>query len=161
MCIRDRALGIDPPMQDLMRRRPRDPKLSIFAGLKGWIVGITLLMSFVMVSVFNYSLMFRNLAEARSLLFVSIILFELTFVFSCRSQSQTIFHIGVTSNRYLVPAVMSQVILLFVIMYTPGIGPLFELFPMPLKDWLVAAVAGISGFVLAETAKAVAGTFHR
>ncbi len=155
------ALGIDPPMQDLMRRRPRDPKLSIFAGLKGWIVGITLLMSFVMVSVFNYSLMFRNLAEARSLLFVSIILFELTFVFSCRSQSQTIFHIGVTSNRYLVPAVMSQVILLFVIMYTPGIGPLFELFPMPLKDWLVAAVAGISGFVLAETAKAVAGTFHR
>lgn len=155
------ALGIDPPMQDLMRRRPRDPKLSIFAGLKGWIMGITLLMSFAMMSLFAFSLTSRPLVEARSILFMAIIVFELAFVFSCRSQTQTIFHLGVTSNKSLVAAVLSQLMLLFVIMFTPSIAGLFEITTMGLDDWLVVAVVGISGFVSAEISKVVADRFRR
>lgn len=147
------ALGIDPPMQDLMRRRPRDPKLSIFAGLKGWIMGIALLLSLVMMSLYAYSLSSKTLVEARSLVFVAIILFELAFVFSCRSQSQTVFCLGVTRNKYLVAAVLSQLLLLLLIVYTPSIARLFDVSPMSLTDWLVVAVAGISGFLFAEAAK--------
>lgn len=153
------ALGLDPPMKDLMRRRPRDPKLSIFAGLKGWILGITLLMTLVMMSLFAYGLP-RGLVEARSLLFMSIILFELIFVFSCRSQDQTIFGLGVRSNMYLVGAVLSQLFLLFLIMYTSSIARLFEVSPIGIKDWLVVTLAGVSGFAFAEVVKAVAGRFR-
>jgi Ca2+-transporting ATPase len=155
------ALGIDPPMQDLMQRRPRDPKLSVFAGLKGWIAGITLLMSLAMTSLFAYGLSANGLAEARSLMFISIILFELAFAFSCRSQSQTIFRLGITSSKYLVAAVISQLFLLLLIVYTPSVASLFEVSPIGTRDWLIAIVAGISGFVFAEAAKAVAARLRR
>ena len=151
------AVGIDPPAKDLMRRRPRDPRLSIFTGLRGWIVGIALLLTSVMMILFAYSLVSRSLAETRSLVFASIILFELTFVFSCRSQSQTIFRLGVTSNKYLVAAVMWELFLLFLILYTPSIAPLFDVSPIALGDWSLVMTAGISGFISAETVKAIAG----
>ncbi len=155
------ALGIDPPMQDLMHRPPRDPKLSIFAGLKGWIAGIAVLLSLAMMGLFAYSLMSGSLAEARSLVFASIILFELTFVFSCRSQSQTILRLGLTSNKYLVAAVLSQLMLLLLILYTPSIASLFEVSPIAFGNWSTVIAAGISGFIFAETTKAIAGRLRR
>jgi Ca2+-transporting ATPase len=155
------ALGIDPPLQDLMRRRPRDPRLGIFAGLRGWIVGIAILLSVAMTGLFVYGLMSRGVAEARALVFASIIVFELAFAFSCRSQNQTIFRLGVTSNKYLVAAVLSQLALLLLIIYTPSIAPLFEVSRIDLGDWLLVIVAGMSGFVFAETAKAIGGRFRK
>jgi Ca2+-transporting ATPase len=155
------ALGIDPPMQDLMHRPPRDPKLSIFAGLKGWIAGIAVLLSLAMMGLFAYSLMSGSLAEARSLVFASIILFELTFVFSCRSQSQTILRLGLTSNKYLVAAVLSQLMLLLLILYTPSIASLFDVSPIAFGNWSTVIAAGISGFIFAETTKAIAGRLRR
>jgi Ca2+-transporting ATPase len=155
------ALGIDPPVQDLMRRHPRNPKLSVFAGLKGWIAGITLLMGLVMMSLFAYGLSSRGLVEARSLMFMAIIVFELVFAFSCRSQSQTIFRLGVTSNKYLVAAVLSQLCLLLLIMYVPSVARLFEVTPIGIIDWLMVVAAGISGFVLAEASKVIAVRLRR
>jgi Ca2+-transporting ATPase len=155
------ALGMDPPVQDLMRRHPRNPKLSVFAGLKGWIAGITLLMSLVMMSLFAYGLSSRGLVEARSLMFMAIIVFELVFAFSCRSQSQTIFRLGFTSNKYLVAAVLSQLCLLLLIMYVPSVARLFEVTPIGIIDWLMVVAAGISGFVLAEISKVIAVRLRR
>jgi len=155
------ALGIDPPVQDLMRRRPRDPKLSIFADLKGWIAGIAVLLGLAMIGLFTYSLVSGSLAEARSLVFASIILFELTFVFSCRSQSQTILRLGLTRNKYLVAAVLSQLMLLLLILYTPSIAPLFDVSPIAFGDWPLVIAAGVSGFIFAETTKAIAGRLRR
>jgi Ca2+-transporting ATPase len=151
------ALGIDPPAQDLMRRPPMNPKLSIFAGLKPWIAGIAILLSLAMTGLFSYGLMSKNLVEARSLVFVSIILFELAFAFSCRSRNRTIFRLGVAGNKYLVAAVVSQLVLLFLILYTPGIGSLLDVSPIGFGDWPLVIAVGISGFVFAETAKAIAG----
>ena len=155
------ALGIDPPMQDLMHRPPRDPKLSMFAGLKGWIAGIAVLLTLAMMGLFTYSLVSGSLAEARSLVFASIILFELTFVFSCRSQSQTILRLGLTSNKYLVAAVLSQLMLLLLILYTPSIASLFDVSPIAFGNWSTVIAAGISGFIFAETTKAIAGRLRR
>jgi Ca2+-transporting ATPase len=154
------ALGIDPPTRDLMRRRPRDPKLSVFSGLRGWIGGVALLMSSVMIYLFAFALSSVGVVEARSILFTAIILFELAFVFSCRSQSETVLQLGITSNRYLAAAVASQVILLLLIMYTPGLAVLFEVTPMGLSDWLPVILAGLSGFALAETSKVLARAFR-
>ena len=155
------ALGIDPPLQDLMRRRPRDPKLSIFAGLKSWILGIAVLLSIAITSLFVHELASKGLAEARSLVFASIIVFELAIAFSCRSQNQTIFRLGITSNKYLAAAVTSQLVLLLLIIYTPSVAPLFEVAPMNLGDWLPVMGAGMSGFVFAETSKAIGSRFRK
>jgi Ca2+-transporting ATPase len=155
------ALGIDPPMQDLMRRRPRDPKLSIFAGLRAWTVAIAILLSSTAVALFAWGLTRSGLAEARSLVFASVILFELAIVFSCRSQNRTLFQIGVFSNKHLVVAVLSQIALLLVIVYTPSAAALFEVVPISAKDWPLVIAVGLSGFILAEAAKTVLPKFRR
>jgi len=155
------ALGIDPPARGLMHRRPRDPKLSIFSGLKGWITAITFLMSSATMGLFAYSLTSRGLVEARSLVFASVILFELSFVFSCRSQSQTIFNLGFTSNKYLVAAVLWELVLLSTILYLPSVGQLFEVTQIGVADWLLVAIAGMSGFVFAESAKTAARVLRK
>ena len=155
------ALGMDPPGRDVMRRRPRDPSLSIFAGLKSWIAGISVLLAIVITTVFTYNLLPKGIVEARSIAFVSIILFELAFAFSCRSQVQTIFRLGFTSNRYLVVAVLWELALLLLIAHTPQLALLFDLYPMPIEDWIIAMLAGISGLVFAEAAKTVGGRLRR
>ena len=155
------ALGMDPPGRDVMRRRPRDPSLSIFAGLKSWIAGISVLLTIVITTVFTYNLLPKGIVEARSIAFVSIILFELAFAFSCRSQVQTIFRLGFTSNRYLVVAVLWELALLLLIAHTPQLALLFDLYPMPIEDWIIAMLAGISGLVFAEAAKTVGGRLRR
>jgi Ca2+-transporting ATPase len=155
------ALGIDPPMQDLMHRHPRDPKLSIFTDLKGWIAGVAVLLSLAMMGLFTYALMSGGLANARSLVFASIIIFELTFVFSCRSPRQTIFRLGITGNKYLAAAVLSQFALLFLVLYTPSIAVLFDVSPIFLKDWPLVIVTGISGFAIAEAIKVIASKLQR
>ena len=155
------ALGIDPPVEDLMRMPPRDPKLSIFSGLKVWIAGIAILFTAVMMSLFAHNLGSKSLHEARSLVFASIILFELAFSFSCRSQSRTIFEVGLTGNKYLVAAVLSQLALLALIFYTPSLAPLFDVFPLTLEDWTLVIPAGLSGFVLAETVKCISSVLRR
>jgi len=154
------ALGIDPPAQDLMRRRPRDPKLSIFSGLGYWIAGIALLMSSVMVYLFAHTLSSAGVLEARSVLFAAVILFELSFVFSCRSERQTIFRLGITGNKYLVAAVLWELTLLLLIMYTPSLAALFRLAPLRYADWLPVGLAGISGLVLAEASKVLVRKFR-
>ena len=154
------ALGIDPPAQDLMRRRPRDPKLSIFSGLRYWIAGIALLMSSVMVYLFAHTLSSAGVLEARSVLFAAVILFELSFVFSCRSERQTIFRLGITGNKYLVAAVLWELTLLLLIMYTPSLAALFRLAPLRYADWLPVGLAGISGVVLAEASKVLVRKFR-
>ncbi len=151
------ALGIDPPARGLMRRPPRDPKLSIFSGLRHWIGGIALLMSSVMVLLFAYSLSSVGVSEARSVLFAAIIVFELSFVFSCRSEVQTVFQLGITGNRYLVAAVLWELVLMLLIMYTPSVAVLFRIVPLNLADWVSVAVAGLSGLVVAELSKILAG----
>jgi Ca2+-transporting ATPase len=155
------ALGIDPPVQDLMQRRPRDPKLSIFTGLKSWIAGVAVLLSLAMMGLFTYTLMSGGLANARSLVFASIILFELTFVFSCRSLRQTVFHLAVTGNKYLAAAVLSQFALLFLVLYTPSLAPLFDVSPISLENWPLVIVAGVSGFAIAEAIKLIANKLQR
>jgi Ca2+-transporting ATPase len=114
-----------------------------------------------MMSLFAYGLSSRGLVEARSLMFMAIIVFELVFAFSCRSQSQTVFRLGVTSNKYLVAAVLSQLCLLLLIMYVPSVARLFEVTPIGIIDWLVVAAVGISGFVLAEASKVFAARLRR
>ena len=65
------------------------------------------------------------------------------------------------SNKYLVAAVLSQLALLLLIIYTPSIAPLFGVSRIDLGDWLSVLAAGMSGFVFAETAKAIRGRFWK
>jgi Ca2+-transporting ATPase len=157
------ALGTDPPDPLLMEKPPRDPAESIFATVHRWLAGIAILLLAAASVAFIYGLVsygwtFTNhvaLAElkARSMVFATIIFFEIFFAFSCRSFSRTFFSMGPLGNKPLIAVVLGQAFLMPFIFQIPIIADLFSVTALNLEEWLIVAGLGSLGFVLSELAK--------
>ncbi len=133
------ALGFDPAERDVMKRRPRDPKESIFshglAGLilfRGMMIGVTTLT--VYVSLLYYT---GDIGIARTGAFVTLVLTQLIHVFECKSETRCIFQIPILNNRYLVMAVLCSLTMILSVVYIPALQNIFKTVPLGLNEWLV------------------------
>jgi Ca2+-transporting ATPase len=159
------ALGTDPPDPLLMEKPPRNPNESIFATVHRWLAGIAILLLAAASVAFVYGLLsygwtFTNhvaLAElkARSMVFATVIFFEIFFAFSCRSFSRTFFSTGPLGNRSLVVVVLGQAVLMPFIFQVPILADLFSVTALNLEEWLIVAGLGSLGFIMSELAKVV------
>lgn len=164
------ALGLEPPDPGAMTHPPKNPNeppinremwTNIF--IVGAIVAAGTIFAFLwkydpslvnnpLVDDDPYDLMIR---EARSIAFTTIVLFQMSYVFSARSLKVPIYRIGLFSNKYLIAAVASSIILHLCILY---LGPLQEIFgtmALPLDDWVTIILMTSSIFIIMETWKAV------
>jgi P-type Ca2+ transporter type 2C len=154
------ALGVDPGDPDLMERKPRKPKESIFAGgVKVFLVGIPLLTSSLLL--FAY-LMHQpwlgefQLFEARTQLLTAMILIELAIALSSRSLKHPVYKVGIFKNKYLWYAILLSFALQLFILYLPGIQSVFDVRVPELIDWAIGLLlAGIT-FGVIESSKFVA-----
>ncbi len=151
------ALGVDPGDPDLMERKPRKPKESIFTGdVKAFLVGIPLLTSSLLL--FAY-LMHQpwlgefQLLEARTQLLTAMIMIELAIALSSRSLKHPIYKVGVFKNKYLWYAILASFGLQLIILYVPGLQTIFDVNAPELIDWAIGfLLAGIT-FAVIETSK--------
>ena len=149
------ALAVDPPEPDLMRRPPRPPRQSIFTrpvlrflGVAGVWTGL------VTLGVFIWALETgRPLVEAQGLTFVTLILIELFNAFNSRSPEQSLFKVGLFSNRWLLLAIAWELTLMSVIVYTPFLQGPFHTFSLGLRDWGVVLLASASILGVVELMK--------
>jgi Ca2+-transporting ATPase len=159
------ALGTDPPDPLVMEKPPRDPRESIFATVHRWLAGIALLLLATASVAFIYGLVsygwtFANpvaLAElkARSMVFATIVYFEIFFAFSCRSFSRTFLATGPLGNKSLLAAVLGQAVLIPFIFQIPLLANLFSVTALKPTEWLIVIGLGSLGFILSELAKVV------
>ncbi len=154
------ALGIDPADPDIMKRPPRDPKEGIFKGVKITLIGIAVVMAAGILLVFNMVAHDEGIIRGQTFAFASIVLFELIFVFSCRSQKHSLFQIGPLRNKWLIYSVLTSLALLFVVIYVPALAPLFDVEPLGTYDWIAVIIVGVSGFICYEVAKLVMLKVH-
>jgi len=70
------------------------------------------------------------------------VLFELFFVFNCRSDTRSVFRSNPFDNLYLVGAVVLSFLLQLAVIYVPFLQRLFKTVPLTGSDWLI--VLGIS-----------------
>jgi len=135
------ALAVDPPEQDLMRRRPRDARIGIFtrpvvvmliaAGLWSAIVNATLFVWLLRAG--------RPLAEVMSMTFVSLVLIQFFNAYNCRSDRLSIFR-APFANRWLNIAISWEMLLLVVIIYVPFFQRAFGTFSLSVADWMLATI---------------------
>ncbi|MFC7372112.1 calcium-translocating P-type ATPase, SERCA-type [Fictibacillus iocasae] len=148
------ALGVDQAEEDVMRRRPRSGKEGVFSRGLGWkIVSRGFLIGLVTVAAFWLTLKENpdNLIMAQTVAFATLVMAQLIHVFDCRSE-RSVLHRNPFENKYLVAAVVSSVILLLIVMYTPGLQGIFHTVSLPLRQWLlVLGMASIPTFALAGT----------
>ncbi|MGI6224914.1 MAG: calcium-transporting P-type ATPase, PMR1-type [Peptococcales bacterium] len=137
------ALGVDKADPDIMYRKPRHPKESIFAyglarriAVRGTLIGLGTLLVFIM----GFYLNGQNLVIARTMAFTTLVFSQLFHVFDCRSERYSIFELGLFSNPLLVGAVSCSVIMHLLVIYVPFFQPIFKTIPLSLSDWLIIIV---------------------
>lgn len=148
------ALGVDQAESDLMTQKPRPAKENIFARRMGWkIISRGFLIGLCTLGAFWYEMNIHvegspSLMKAQTAAFAALVLAQLIHVFDCRS-SRSVFHRNPLQNIYLVFAVISSVLLLLAVLYTPALQPIFKTVSLSLSDWIVVLIAaGLPTFVM-------------
>jgi Ca2+-transporting ATPase len=148
------ALAVDPPEPDLMRRKPRNPRVGIFtrpvvamlltAGLWSAIVNMTLFMWELRSG--------RPLQEVMALAFVALVLIQFFNAYNCRSDRLSVLH-HPFANRWLNLAVAWEVALLIAILYVPFLQRAFGTFSFSAGDWLLTVALAFSIVPVMEAVK--------
>ncbi|MHA1873993.1 MAG: cation-translocating P-type ATPase, partial [Candidatus Heimdallarchaeaceae archaeon] len=131
------ALSVDPKEPNIMKRPPRNPKKGIISGFLFFIIAASILNFFASFIVFLLELQTTgNLIKARTMAVTTTILFEMFFVFNCRSEKKGIFRLNPLTNKKLLVSVIISILLQLIIIYVPFFQEMFHFTALNLKDWM-------------------------
>jgi len=140
------ALGVDNKDPDVMSRKPRSPKESVFSqglGTKIMLRGIQIAVGTLVVFVLGLVISGNDLALARTMAFTTLVFSQLFHVFECKSERHTVFQVGIFSNMYLVGAVLVSTTMQLTVIYLPFFQTVFKTVPLTGLEWsIILLVAG-------------------
>ncbi|PVV83711.1 ATPase [Dehalogenimonas alkenigignens] len=147
-------LAMEPRRGDELKSPPRSPEVSIiYPGLM-WRVGYTaLIMAAVVFGIFYWAEQHFTVEEARTLVFCTVVSFELWKGFIARSDELPAIKIGFFSNRWLLLAIGIAVLLQLAAVYLPFLQAAFRTVPPTPQMWAIAVGAGFSIFAVEELRK--------
>lgn len=140
------ALSLEPAEKDVMIRKPRGRNESIFSDglwgkivLRGALIGLCTIVAFAMSLVFFGG----NEKLSRTVALCTLVMSQLFHVFECKSERHSVFRTGFFSNKYLVLAVLSSVVMLVLTVYNPWLQGIFKTQGLMLIHWgIVLAFSG-------------------
>ncbi len=142
------ALGFDTKEKDIMRRKPRDPKEGILSKLVPFMIGGGILFGLSGLVLFYEEYTNGTLEKARTIAFSAVVMFELLFVFNCRSETNPIWKTNIFSNKFLLASVILGLLLQIALVYIPFFNTIFKTVPLNLVDWLIITVVSSSGLLI-------------
>jgi len=147
------ALSAEPAEGDVMNRPPRHPKESIFAhGLGAHAIWVGLLMAGIVLLVQAWSIKTEH-AHWQTMVFTVLCLTQLGHVLAIRSEKESLFTIGVFSNKYLAGAVSLTFFLQMATIYVPFLNPIFKTEPLTLNELLITLAMSSIVFIAVEIEK--------
>jgi len=139
------ALSMEPGERDIMSRRPRHPKESVFSGGLGYhAVWVGILMAGVVLSLQAWSIYIGD-AHWQTMVFATLCLLQLGHVLAIRSERESIFTLGFFTNKPLLLSVAATVTLQLATIYVPFLNPVFKTVPLTPSELLI--VLGLSTVV--------------
>jgi Ca2+-transporting ATPase len=141
------ALVVDPPDDDVLRERPRDPNEPLLGRREWTVIGsAALLQTVVGFGVYYWALELdgRSLSEAQSLAFSTVVCSGLLRAFAFRSPTRLLWEIGALRNAWLALVVVVSLLLqlgLYQLSFTR------ELFDLARLSWDDLALALAISFV--------------
>lgn len=147
------ALATEPAEKDIMSRPPRHPKESIFAhGLTTHILWIGLLMGGVSIFTQAWSIKTGH-SNWQTMVFTVLCLSQMGNVLAIRSEKESLFKIGIFSNRSLVFAVALAFVLQMATIYLPFLNPIFKTEPLSLFELALTLLLSSVVFFAVEVEK--------
>jgi Ca2+-transporting ATPase len=118
-------------------RSPKEPVINRDMALGIGVVGVVDALAIVGVFYLAMQRYPDQLFAAQTIAFVTLCTSELLRAFAARSEHQSIFSIGVFSNRWMVAAVAASFVLVMAVVYVPFLQPFFDTVPLTADDWLL------------------------
>jgi Ca2+-transporting ATPase len=120
------AITAEPPESGTMRRSPFPPQESIFArGMGRHVVWVGLLMASLSMSV-GYRYWRVDHPNWQTMVFTTLTLSQMAHVMSIRSERDSFLRIGLFSNKPLLAAVASTIVLQLALIYVPLLQRVFN-----------------------------------
>ena len=141
-------LAGEPKEPGIMERTPRDAKEPI---LTPTLIFRIVLVSFLMLvgafGLFKVELLLKggDVELARTLAVNVFVFGEMFYLFNCRSITNSMWSLGVFSNKWLIAGVAMMTLLQLVYTYAPLFNKIFESRPMGISEW--AMVIGNSTLI--------------
>ena len=79
---------------------------------------------------------------ATTMCLAGIVTTQIGNVFCCRTDEESIFKVGLFSNKLVLWGIISEIALIFIFIYTPFFQHIFGLAPINLKDWALLFTFG-------------------
>ncbi|OGW53242.1 MAG: ATPase [Nitrospirae bacterium RBG_13_43_8] len=164
------GLGTEPPEANIMKRPPR-PKG------KGLIDNTVLFNGYIFLGLlstvgvlFAYFFVLHNggwrwgmdlpidhplVHEASTATFLGIVIMQVANVFACRTQNDSVFKVGIFSNKVILWGIAIEILLSAIIIYQPWGNKIFSTAPIPYTIWMILIPFAILLFVAAEVKKLI------
>ena len=147
------ALSVEPAEGDLMKRPPRHPKESIFAhGLGLHAIWVGLLMAGIVLFVQAWSIKTEH-AHWQTMVFTVLCLTQLGHVLAIRSEKESLFRIGLLSNKPLLGAVLLSFVFQMATIYVPFLNPIFKTVPLTFNELMFILTISSTIFFAVEIEK--------
>ena len=147
------ALGIEPPERNTMQRPPHPPDESIFArGLGFDILWIGPFMGLVSLGVGIWGYLTNN-PYWTTMVFTTLTLSQMGNALAIRSDRDSLFKIGIASNKPMLGAVLLTLLLQLLITYWGPAQSLFGTQSLPLPELLISLLASTLVFWAVEIEK--------
>ncbi len=140
------ALTIEPAEPDTMRRPPHPPDESIFArGMARDILWVGLLMGLVCLGMGFWAWQADH-AAWQTMIFTTLTLSQMGNALAIRSERESLFRLGLLSNKAMLGAVLLTFVLQIGVIYLPPLQELFKTDSLSLVELLISLVLSTTVF---------------
>jgi P-type Ca2+ transporter type 2C len=148
------ALAAEPAEREIMRRPPRAPSESLFAGgMWQHVLGFGLLIAALCLGVQACALALGD-AHWQTMVFTVLTLAQMAHVLAIRSERTALWQLGLRSNLPLLLAVLLTVGLQLAIVYIPVLNDVFRTQPLSAGELAICLAAAVLVWVAVEGEKA-------
>lgn len=156
------ALGMEKGEEDIMKRKPRNPKEGIFAaGLGTDVIYQGVLVTLITMAAYlighyieSGELVFTNSPDGMTMAFLTMSMAEIFHSFNMRSQRGSIFKMK-SHNIYLIGAMLLSLVLTTAVIYVPLLSDAFGFEHISLLEYSIAMLLAVSVIPLVEIVKAI------
>ena len=147
------ALTADPAEPGLMSRQPRPPQENIFShGMWQHIIWVGLFIGGISIAVMAWAIS-RELVYWQTMVFTVLTISQLFHSVAVRSESESLFRIGLFTNLPMVGAIIFTFTLHMAVIYLPVFNSIFHTQPLPLDELMICLLVSSSIFVAVEFEK--------
>ena len=150
------ALSVEPGESNVMRRPPYKPNESIFGrGMGSDIVWIALVLGCILlgVAIGYYDLDASEQTLMRTMVFSTLAFSRIGLALALRSDRDSLFQIGLLSNKPMLAVVIVTFILQTAILYVPFLATIFGTVALSAKDLAIALGLSLLMFLVVEAKK--------